>query len=188
MFGTTSQPGNGGPQGKPFYDPHSGFSFFFNGMPFQNSWSKPGEINYRFYYKTVLPESYEKPYLIEIISDWCFACKLIIRSWYNIWHISMTCCGKTHCKESLYVMWRIFLINNMARLNTCEFIWLIVTMTLYCTEQDFHENSLYPETNFLCDFFLCCVVATCFWSQLTHWSLSSPNVLTLTLSLPRSHL
>ena len=80
MFGTTSQPGNGGPQGKPFYDPHSGFSFFFNGMPFQNSWSKPGEINDRFYYKTVIPESYEKPYLIEIISDWCFACKLIIRS------------------------------------------------------------------------------------------------------------
>nr|XP_058959875.1 dnaJ homolog subfamily C member 16-like [Pocillopora verrucosa] len=81
MFGTTSQPGNGGPQGKPFYDPHSGFSFFFNGMPFQNSWSKPGEINDRFYYKTVLPESYEKPYLIEIISDWCFACAQIEEIW-----------------------------------------------------------------------------------------------------------
>ena len=104
MFGTTSQPGNGGPQGKPFYDPHSGFSFFFNGMPFQNSWSKPGQINYRFYYKTVLPESYEKPYLIEIISDWCFACKLIIRSWYNIWHISMTCCGK----------------NSLQRISLCD--------------------------------------------------------------------
>ena len=104
MFGTTSQPGNGGPQGKPFYDPHSGFSFFFNGMPFQNSWSKPGEINDRFYYKTVLPESYEKPYLIEIISDWCFACKLIIRSWYNIWHISTTCCSK----------------NSLQRISLCD--------------------------------------------------------------------
>ena len=75
MYGTTTQPGSGGPHSKPFYDPHSGFSFFFNGMPFQNTWSKPGQINYRSYYKAVVPESYEKPYLIEIISDWCFACK-----------------------------------------------------------------------------------------------------------------
>lgn len=75
MFGTTGQPSNGRQQGSPFFDPHSGFSFFFNGMPFQNTWSRPGQINYRSYYKAVLPESYEKPYLIEIISDWCFACE-----------------------------------------------------------------------------------------------------------------
>ena len=75
MFGTTGRPGNGGQQGSPFYDPHSGFSFFFNGMPFQNAWSRPGQINYRSYHKSVLPESYEKPYLIEIIGDWCFACE-----------------------------------------------------------------------------------------------------------------
>ncbi|PFX27805.1 dnaJ homolog subfamily C member 16-like [Stylophora pistillata] len=81
MLGTTSQPGNGRPQGKPFYDPHSGFSFFFNGMPFQNSWSKPGQINYRSYYKAILPASHERPYLIEIISDWCFACAQIEEIW-----------------------------------------------------------------------------------------------------------
>lgn len=81
MLGTTSQPGNGRPQGKPFYDPHSGFSFFFNGMPFQNSWSKPGQINYRSYYKAILPASHERPYLIEIISDWCFACAQIEEMW-----------------------------------------------------------------------------------------------------------
>ena len=75
MYGTTGKPSNGGHNEKPFYDPHSGFSFFFNGMPFQNTWSKPGQISQRAYYKSVLPESYEKPYLIEIISDWCFACK-----------------------------------------------------------------------------------------------------------------
>lgn len=75
MYGTTGEPSNGGRNERPFYDPHSGFSFFFNGVPFQNTWSKPGQINQRAYYKAVLPESYEKPYLIEIISDWCFACK-----------------------------------------------------------------------------------------------------------------
>ncbi|KAJ7393494.1 sub C, member 16 [Desmophyllum pertusum] len=78
MYGPTGHPSS---RGKPFYDPHSGFSFFFNGMPFQNTWSKPGQINYRAYYKAVLPESYEKPYLIEIISDWCFACAQIEETW-----------------------------------------------------------------------------------------------------------
>lgn len=77
MYGTTGEPSKGGRHERPFYDPHSGFSFFFNGMPSQDSWTKPGQINHRSYYKAVLPESYEKPYLIEIISDWCFACKLI---------------------------------------------------------------------------------------------------------------
>jgi len=81
MFGTTGQPSNSREQGSPFHDPHSGFSFFFNGMPFQNTWSKPGQINYRSYYKAVLPESYEKPYLIEVISDWCFACAQIEETW-----------------------------------------------------------------------------------------------------------
>ncbi|KAM7439612.1 DnaJ molecular chaperone y domain [Porites harrisoni] len=81
MFGTTGRPGNGKQQGSPFYDPHSGFSFFFNGMPFQNAWSRPGQINYRSYHKSVLPESYEKPYLIEIIGDWCFACAEIEETW-----------------------------------------------------------------------------------------------------------
>jgi len=81
MYGTTGKPSNGGHNEKPFYDPHSGFSFFFNGMPFQNTWSKPGQISQRAYYKSVLPESYEKPYLIEIISDWCFACAQIEESW-----------------------------------------------------------------------------------------------------------
>lgn len=77
MYGTTGEPSKGGRHESPFYDPHSGFSFFFNGMPSQDSWTKPGQINHRSYYKAVLPESYEKPYLIEIISDWCFACKLV---------------------------------------------------------------------------------------------------------------
>ena len=77
MYGTTGEPSKGGRHERPFYDSHSGFSFFFNGMPSQDSWTKPGQINHRSYYKAVLPESYEKPYLIEIISDWCFACKLI---------------------------------------------------------------------------------------------------------------
>ena len=75
LYGTTTQPRNGQKQGSPFFDPHSGFSFFFNGMPFQNSWSRPGQIDYRTYYKTVLPMSSEKPYLIKFIADWCFACE-----------------------------------------------------------------------------------------------------------------
>lgn len=81
MHGTTGEPSNGRRHERPFYDPHSGFSFFFSGMPFQNTWSKPDQINNRAYYKTVLPESYEKPYLLEIISDWCFACAQIEEAW-----------------------------------------------------------------------------------------------------------
>ena len=76
MYGTTGKTNNDGRHERTFYDPHSGFSFSFNGMPFQNTWSKPGQINRRTYDETVLPESYEKPYLIEIISHWCFACEL----------------------------------------------------------------------------------------------------------------
>ena len=71
LLGHTGQQGNG----RPIYDPHSGFSFFFNGMPFQDAWSQPGDINFRAFQSTIIPESYEKPFLLEVTSDWCFACK-----------------------------------------------------------------------------------------------------------------
>ncbi|XP_068753593.1 dnaJ homolog subfamily C member 16-like [Montipora capricornis] len=86
LYGTTTQPRNGQKQGSPFFDPHSGFSFFFNGMPFQNSWSRPGQIDYRTYYKTILPMSSEKPYLIKFIADWCFACAQIEEIWEDTTH------------------------------------------------------------------------------------------------------
>ncbi|XP_068700489.1 dnaJ homolog subfamily C member 16-like isoform X3 [Montipora foliosa] len=86
LYGTTTQPRNGQKQGSPFFDPHSGFSFFFNGMPFQNSWSTPGQIDYRTYYKTILPMSSEKPYLIKFIADWCFACAQIEEIWEDTTH------------------------------------------------------------------------------------------------------
>lgn len=75
MYGTTAQPRNGHQHSSPFFDPDSGFSFFFNGMPFQSSDSKPDLINRRVYYNTILPESHTKPYLIKFITEWCFACE-----------------------------------------------------------------------------------------------------------------
>ena len=75
MYGTTAQPSNGHQHSSPFFDPDSGFSFFFNGMPFQSSDSKPDLINRRVYYNTILPESHTKPYLIKFITEWCFPCE-----------------------------------------------------------------------------------------------------------------
>lgn len=81
MYGTTAQPRNGHQHSSPFFDPDSGFSFFFNGMPFQSSDSNPDLINRRVYYNNILPESHTKPYLIKFITEWCFACAQIEEMW-----------------------------------------------------------------------------------------------------------
>ena len=70
-YGNTGTNQGGPSRGQPFFDPHGGFSFFFNGMPYQNA----DHITARAYENSILPSSYDKPFLLEIIADWCFSCE-----------------------------------------------------------------------------------------------------------------
>lgn len=46
---------------------------FFNGMPYQSRHEDLITLN--FFEKTILPESYEKLYLLQIVSNWCVSCE-----------------------------------------------------------------------------------------------------------------
>jgi curved DNA-binding protein CbpA len=61
---------------EPFFDTHSGFSFFSNDGP--SFHARTDFISNKAYESHIIPTSYEKPYIIEIISNWCLPCKCIV--------------------------------------------------------------------------------------------------------------
>ncbi|XP_031554405.1 dnaJ homolog subfamily C member 16-like isoform X2 [Actinia tenebrosa] len=64
---------------EPFFDTHGGFSFFFNDGP--SSHTRNDFISNQVYQSHILPNSYQKPYVIEIISNWCLPCMQIEDTW-----------------------------------------------------------------------------------------------------------
>ncbi|XP_032228549.1 dnaJ homolog subfamily C member 16 isoform X2 [Nematostella vectensis] len=69
-------------QGQPFFDAHSGFSFFFNDNPFSHSsQSNADHVTAKAFDTLIIPASYEKPYILEVISNWCMACMQIESVW-----------------------------------------------------------------------------------------------------------
>ncbi|XP_028393821.1 dnaJ homolog subfamily C member 16-like isoform X2 [Dendronephthya gigantea] len=52
---------------------------FFNGMPYQSR--HEDFITFNFFEKTILPESYKKLYLLQIVSNWCVSCEAVEEIW-----------------------------------------------------------------------------------------------------------
>ena len=55
---------------------------FFNGMPYQSR--RDDLITVNFYKKTILPGSYKKLYLLQIMTDWCMNCEYDKIEWLKI--------------------------------------------------------------------------------------------------------
>ncbi|GAA6094060.1 dnaJ homolog subfamily C member 16 [Tachysurus ichikawai] len=86
---TNSQPY--GPHGfRPFhnnfYFDESFFNFPFNSKGSRDSTDSKYTLHYNQYVNEVVPDSFRRPYLIKITSDWCFSCVQMDPVWWEAVH------------------------------------------------------------------------------------------------------
>ncbi|XP_013920101.1 PREDICTED: dnaJ homolog subfamily C member 16 [Thamnophis sirtalis] len=67
-----------------FYFDESFFHFPFNSERHQDSLDEKYLLHFSHYVNEVVPESFRKPYLIKITSDWCFSCIHIEPVWKEV--------------------------------------------------------------------------------------------------------
>lgn len=67
-----------------FYFDESFFHFPFNSERHQDSIDEKYLLHFSHYVNEVVPESFRKPYLIKITSDWCFSCIHIEPVWKEV--------------------------------------------------------------------------------------------------------
>uniref|UniRef100_A0A7N8XHH2 DnaJ homolog subfamily C member 16 n=1 Tax=Mastacembelus armatus TaxID=205130 RepID=A0A7N8XHH2_9TELE len=76
--------GRYGQQHDNFYFDESFFNFPFNGQNHRDFADSKYTLHFNQYINDVVPDSYKRPYLIKITSDWCFSCIHIEPVWKEV--------------------------------------------------------------------------------------------------------
>uniref|UniRef100_A0A8D3AAA9 DnaJ homolog subfamily C member 16 n=1 Tax=Scophthalmus maximus TaxID=52904 RepID=A0A8D3AAA9_SCOMX len=76
--------GRYGPRHDSFHFDESFFNFPFNGKNHRDFADSKYTLHFNQYVNDVVPDSYKRPYLIKITSDWCFSCIHIEPVWKEV--------------------------------------------------------------------------------------------------------
>lgn len=76
--------GRYGPRHDSFHFDESFFNFPFNGKNHRDFADSKYTLHFNQYVNEVVPDSYKRPYLIKITSDWCFSCIHIEPVWKEV--------------------------------------------------------------------------------------------------------
>lgn len=76
--------GHNGYQDDSFYFEESFFNFPFNSHSQQDFANNKYILHFNQYVNEVVPDSFKRPYLIKITSDWCFSCIHIEPVWKEV--------------------------------------------------------------------------------------------------------